>query len=375
MDVVPFLEPLTSQINIQYQSSSDFLVISNGIGSLRISTGMKVWWAVPVFMEFFSFQWDGAATTLLCGASAKLNTQTPQDYRHHHCHAPIPRSLTHRNFRDVVHLEDHLVRPVTLPQAEVGAEVSLEQRLLLDSGQEGLVNLLLVLCALSSNLLLGRCLTLLEESLLGALLVGLLVSGKVLLAGDFRNSSRVDAVYGDGGLGGDHVAGVNAAERDAVDLEWAGDEQNTLLKNLEEDHTLAPEASSEEDENRAGGKRCAWLVWPESLAGLCFDKLASLSTIFSLRASLDFLSLLPFLLHSNLLGFPYLSWRRLVLGWVVSAGLLGSGCDGPLALLELLGDGAGGRHDANWGQLAVITRRATECAARVPKKSSCLLYG
>lgn len=123
-----------------------------------------------------------------------------------------------------MHLEDHLVRPVTLPQAEVGAEVSLEQRLLLNSGQEGLVDLLLVLCALSSDLLLGRCLALLEKGLLRALLVGFLVPSKVLLAGDLGNGLGVDAFDRDRGLRGDHIAGINAAERNTVDLEWAGHE-------------------------------------------------------------------------------------------------------------------------------------------------------
>lgn len=175
----------------------------------------------------------------------------------------------------VVHLEDHLVRPVTLPQAEVGAEVSLEQRLLLDCGQKGLVDLLLVLCALSSDLLLGWCLALLEESLLGALLVGLLVASKVLLAADLGDGLGVDALDWDGSLGGDNVAGVDTAERDTVDLEWASHKEDTLVKDLQEDHTLAPEAASEENENSAGSEGCAGLVWVESLAGLFGDMLAS----------------------------------------------------------------------------------------------------
>lgn len=46
---------------------------------------------------------------------------------------------------------------------------------------------------------------------------------------------------------------------------------------------------------------------------------------------------LPFPLHLHLSDDSYLSWGRLVLGRVVSAGLLVGGCDGPLTLLELLG--------------------------------------
>lgn len=160
------------------------------------------------------------------------------------------------------------MRPVTLPQAEVGAEVSLEQRLLLNCRQESLVHLLLVLRALTSNLLLGWLLTLLEESLLAALLVGLLVAGEVLLAGSLVNGRRVDALNWDGGLGGDHIAGVDAAERNPVDLEWSGNEENTLIEDLEEDDALATEAPSEEDEDGTGLERLAGLVWSKSLAGL-----------------------------------------------------------------------------------------------------------
>lgn len=160
------------------------------------------------------------------------------------------------------------MRSVTLPQAEVGAEVSLEQRLLLDCGQKGLVDLLLVLCALGSDLLLGGCLTLLEECLLGSLLVGLLVPSKVLLAADLGDGLRVDTLNWDGGLGGDHITGVDAAEWDTVDLEWSGDEEDTLVEDLEEDHTLATESAGEENEDGAGGEGCAGLVWVESLAGL-----------------------------------------------------------------------------------------------------------
>jgi hypothetical protein len=87
-----------------------------------------------------------------------------------------------------MHLEDHLVRSVALPQAEGGAQVSKEQRLLLEGGQQGLVHLLLVFCSLASNLLLLGLLALLEESRLAALLVCLLVPCKVLLTAGFLNN-------------------------------------------------------------------------------------------------------------------------------------------------------------------------------------------
>ena len=168
----------------------------------------------------------------------------------------------------ITHLEDHLVRPVTLPQAEVGRKVASKQRLLLHGGQNRLVHLLLVLGAVAVHLLLGWLLTLSEETLLAALLVGLLVACKVVLAASLLHGLGVNAVERHGGLGGDHVAGIDAAERDTVELEWASNEENTLWEGLKEDHTLASEAASEEDEDGTRLERCARLVWAKSLAGL-----------------------------------------------------------------------------------------------------------
>ena len=169
-----------------------------------------------------------------------------------------------------VHLEDHLMRPVALSQAEVGAQVCVELRLLLDSGQQCLVHLLLVLSTLTSNRLLLWLLTrgLLEERLLAALLVRLLVTSKVALAGDLVHGRVVEAVEGDAGLGCDHVAGVDAAEWDTVDLEGTGNDEGALLSDLEEDHTLASETASEEDKDSARLEGCARLVWVLGLAGL-----------------------------------------------------------------------------------------------------------
>ena len=53
---------------------------------------------------------------------------------------------------------------------------------------------------------------------------------------------------------GDYIAGIDSSERNAVDFEWTGDEENTLLECLEEDDTLAAETTSEEDEDGAGGE-------------------------------------------------------------------------------------------------------------------------
>lgn len=65
-------------------------------------------------------------------------------------------------------------------------------------------------------------LSLLEESLLRllllALLLGEVVGGGSLLDGLLVHTGDIDAL-----AGGDHIAGVDPSERDAVDLEGAGD--------------------------------------------------------------------------------------------------------------------------------------------------------
>lgn len=165
-------------------------------------------------------------------------------------------------------LEDHLVGPVTLPQAEVGGKVALEVVLLLDGLKNGLVDGLLVLGAAGGNLLLLGLLTLLEESLLGALLVGLLVASEVVGVRDLLEGLAVKTVDGDGGAGGDHVAGVDATERDTVDLEGTGDQEDTLVEGLEENDALATEAASEKDEDGTRLKGSTGLVGVLGLAGL-----------------------------------------------------------------------------------------------------------
>jgi len=57
--------------------------------------------------------------------------------------------------------------------------------------------------------------------------------------------------------GGDDVSGVDAAQGDTVDLEGAGDEENTLVEVLEEDNALAAESASEKDQDGAGLQRLA----------------------------------------------------------------------------------------------------------------------
>jgi hypothetical protein len=110
-------------------------------------------------------------------------------------------------------------------------------------------------------------LALLEEGLLG-LLLSLLVLGEVsgsggLLKGLGVNTADIDLLGG-----GDDVAGVHAAEGNTVDLEGAGDKEDTLVERLEEDDTLAAETASEEDQDGAGNEGLADLGGTQSLADL-----------------------------------------------------------------------------------------------------------
>lgn len=110
-------------------------------------------------------------------------------------------------------------------------------------------------------------LSLLEESLLG-LLLSLLLLGKVVLGGDLLNGLGVNTADVDAGASGDHVAGVDTAEGNTVDLEGTGDEENTLLEVLEENDTLSTEATGEEDQDGTGLKALADLGGTDSLADL-----------------------------------------------------------------------------------------------------------
>ena len=110
-------------------------------------------------------------------------------------------------------------------------------------------------------------LSLLEESLLG-LLLGLLLLGEVVGSGNLLEGLGVNTGDIHAGAGGDHVAGVDTAEGDTVDLEGTGDEENTLLEVLEENDTLTTEAAGEEDQNGTGLKALAELGGTQSLADL-----------------------------------------------------------------------------------------------------------
>lgn len=85
---------------------------------------------------------------------------------------------------------------------------------------------------------------------------------------------------------GDDVAGVDATEGDAVDLEGAGDEEDTLVEGLQEDDALATEATSEQDQDGAGLEGLAGSPGADGLADLLRDKVVSLVCSSSRRCLL-----------------------------------------------------------------------------------------
>ena len=91
----------------------------------------------------------------------------------------------------------------------------------------------------------------LEEVLLTLLDAALLGLDEHLLL-DTRD---VDGADVDLGGGGDDKAGGNAAERDAVEAEGAGDEEEPALEVLEENDALASEAAGKDDEDSPGLER------------------------------------------------------------------------------------------------------------------------
>ena len=110
-------------------------------------------------------------------------------------------------------------------------------------------------------------LSLLEEGVLAGLLLGL-VGGEVLRPRDLLDLGRVDAGQIDLHGCGDDVSRVDATKRDTVDLERAGDEQNTLVEVLEQDDALAAEPTGEQDQDGTGLEGAARRPRADGLADL-----------------------------------------------------------------------------------------------------------
>lgn len=96
-------------------------------------------------------------------------------------------------------------------------------------------------------------LSLLEEGLLAGLVLGGIAS-EVCGLRDLVDLGLVDTGKVDLLGGGDDVSGVDASQGDTVDLEGAGDEENTLVEGLEEHDALASESTSQQDENGTRGE-------------------------------------------------------------------------------------------------------------------------
>lgn len=111
-------------------------------------------------------------------------------------------------------------------------------------------------------------LSLLEESLLAGLLLGLLTN-EVLGLGDLVDLAALDSGKVDLLGGGDDVSGVDPSEGDTVDLEGAGNEEDTLVEGLQENDALATETASEQDQDGTGLEGGARGPGADGLADLC----------------------------------------------------------------------------------------------------------
>lgn len=107
----------------------------------------------------------------------------------------------------------------------------------------------------------------LEESILSGLL-GLLILSEVARLAGLLQHILAHARNIHLGRGRNDVSGVDPSERNAVDFEGTGDEENTLLEVLQENNTLAAETASKEDDDGAGSERGSDLSRADGLASL-----------------------------------------------------------------------------------------------------------
>jgi len=182
-------------------------------------------------------------------------------------------------------LELELVNLVTSGEAEGGLQVLGEVVNLLDVGKKGGVNGLWanrrvvssggsvfhLLHIFRTHLLLGLpvvrqqllLLVVTEELVLLALLasLGLGEVGVVDGLGN-GNSSEVDL-----GRGGDNVSLTDSSERNSVEPERSANEQKSAVQLLQEDNPLAPESSSQQDQDGTGGDGSSELSGSRGLSG------------------------------------------------------------------------------------------------------------
>ena len=143
-------------------------------------------------------------------------------------------------------LEDHLVGTVVLSKRELGSKVVLHQGSLVNSLQDGSINLLLVSLT-GVNGSLGLVVS--EETLL-AISISRVNTGEVGIV-DLGNIGTRDINLG---RGSHNISLVDTTERNTVDLVWSSDKEKSRLKGLKAHNTLSTETSSEEDADGSWGE-------------------------------------------------------------------------------------------------------------------------
>lgn len=96
-----------------------------------------------------------------------------------------------------------------------------------------------------------RLVALLEKRIL-SWLAGRLVLGEVAISADLFQHFLVNALQVHFGRSRNDISCVYPSQRNAVDFEGTGNEEDTLRQMLEEDDSLAAEATSEEDNDGTG---------------------------------------------------------------------------------------------------------------------------
>jgi len=141
---------------------------------------------------------------------------------------------------------------VAFAQGKSRADISRKVGGLLNGLCDSCVDLFLVGFANFGDGLLLRLLSCLKKLFLLGFL-SLLVFGKVLLV----KLIQLNACDVDDSGGCNYVAGVYTAEGNAVELEGAGNEDDTAREGFQVDDALSTESAGEDDEHRTGFERGA----------------------------------------------------------------------------------------------------------------------
>jgi hypothetical protein len=98
--------------------------------------------------------------------------------------------------------------------------------------------------------------------------VGGLVLGEVTVLANLVQNLGVNALQVNVGGGSDDISGVYPSQRNAVNFEGTGNEEDTLREVLQENDTLAAETTSKEDNDGAGLEGSPGFRRTDGLAGL-----------------------------------------------------------------------------------------------------------